>query len=124
MKPYEIYNLWVTFDAMSNDPSFSTEQKIALGTDMLMALPPEMLCSSSKPSLTVVKEAMEGRLNDYTQSIRTTELPARSSSMARSEGTDPKADEGDGVSVEDLGNASKPKKKAGTKGLLSSEAKP
>lgn len=112
MKPYEIYNLWVLFDKATTDPSFNIEQRIAIGTDMLNGLPAEMLCSSSKPSLTVVKDAMEGRLNEYSRSTGTTGLCAGTSPMAGSEGTDAGADAGDGVSVENLVDASKPSKKA------------
>ena len=117
MKSYDIYNLWVTFDKALNDPAFSTEQKIALGQDMLAALPPEMLCSSSKPSLTAVTTAMEGRLNELnTRSTGKTPLRTGTSPLARSPGMEAKEDEGDGVSLADLGDPKKPKKKARTEG--------
>lgn len=119
MKPYDIYNLWVTFDKALNDPAFSTEQKIALGQDMLMALPPEMLCSSSKPSLNAVTTAMEGRLNELnTRSTGKTTLRPGTSSLARPEGLEAKEDEGDGVSLANLGDPKKPKKKARTEGPI------
>lgn len=103
MKPYDIYNLWVTFDKATNDPAFSVEQKIYLGQDMLAALPPEMLCSASKPSLEVVTEAMKGRLNELnSRSTGKTGLRTSASPVARSEGDDGSANEGSGVPVEDM----------------------
>lgn len=129
MKPSEIYNLWALFDKATSDPAFSTEQKIALGKDMLAALPPEMLCSSSKPSLSVVTEAMEGRLNDLnntnnTRSTGKTGLRTGTSPVARPEGMVPKEDEGDGVPLANLGASTEPKKKARTARPLEPEGKP
>jgi len=120
MKPYDIYNLWVLFDKATSDPAFSPEQKIALGTDMLAALPPEMLCSSSKPSLTVVREAMEGRLNVLNTSVRSGEtgLRARASAVASSDGEDQSAVAGDGLSLEGLGTSHKTSRKAKAKGQV------
>ena len=120
MKPYDIYNLWVLFDKATSDPAFSPEQKIALGTDMLAALPPEMLCSSSKPSLTVVREAMEGRLNVLNTSSRSGKagLRAGASALAPSDGQDQSPMEGDGVSMEGMGAGDKPTKKAKAKGQV------
>ena len=109
MKPYDIFNLWVLFDKATTDPAFTTEQKIAIGRDMLAALPPEMLCSSSKPSLDVVTEAMKGRLNEF---IRRTEtgLRAGKPSVASPGGDDQEADAGSGLPLESVdGNASAPK---------------
>ena len=120
MKPYDIYNLWVLFDKATSDPAFTVEQKISLGRDMLAALPPEMLCSGSKPSLTVVTEAMEGRLNELnTRSTGKAGLRTGTSAVARPEGHDQAADEGLGVSVEDMAHAKEatikpPRKKRGT----------
>lgn len=104
MKPHEIYNLWVLFDKATNDPSFNAEQRYSVGMDMLSALPPEMLCSSSKPSLSVVHEAMVGRLNDIDNERRKskTGLRAGTPPVAGSRGSDQEAAEGDGVSVESL----------------------
>ena len=116
MKPQEIYNLWVIFDKATTDPAFSIEQRIAIGQDLLAALPPEMLCSASKPSLSVVTEAMEGRLNEYTRSTRTSPVRPRTSPLARPEGDEGTGDEGSGVSVADLADAKEPTvKKAGRK---------
>lgn len=112
MKPYEIYNLWVLFDKATSDPAFSTEQKIALGTDMLNALPPEMLCSSSKPSLDVVTEAMKGRLNEYTRSTGKTGVRSGASPVACAEGDDSRANEGGGLPVEDMARLQEPPKQA------------
>jgi hypothetical protein len=112
MKPHEIYNLWVLFDKAMNDPAFSTEQKIAIGKDMLAGLPPEMLCSSSKPTLSAVTQAMKGRLNEYTRSTGKTGLCTGTSALARPEGVVSKEDEGDGVSLANLGDPKESKKKA------------
>lgn len=104
MKSSEIYNLWALFDKATSDPAFNAEQKYAVGTDMLNALPPEMLCSSSKPTLEVVREAMEGRLSDIDNERRKskTGLRAGTSAVARPGGDDTKEAAGDGVSVESL----------------------
>lgn len=113
MKSYDIYNLWVLFDKATSDPAFSTEQKISIGQDMLAALPPEMLCSSSKPSLEVVSEAMKGRLNELnTRSTGKTGVRTGASPVAGSEGPDAAADEGHGLPMEDLVDPKEPAKKA------------
>ena len=121
MKPSELYNLWTLFDKATSDPAFNAEQKYSLGTDMLNALPPEMLCSSSKPSLSVVREAMVGRLNDIDNERRKskTGLRAGTSAVARPGGPDEGQAAGDGVSVESLvAPEDKPgrSRKASTKG--------
>ena len=117
MKPYEIYNLWVLFDKATTDPAFSTEQKIAVGRDMLAALPPDILCSSSKPSLAVVTEAMEGRLNELnSRSTGKTGLRTGASPVAGSEGDDSEANAGSGLPMEDMGDSSESPKKARNKG--------
>lgn len=104
MKSSEIYNLWALFDKATSDPAFNAEQKHAVGTDMLNALPPEMLCSSSKPTLDVVREAMEGRLSDLDNERRKskTGLRAGTSPVARPGGADQSEAKGDGVSVASL----------------------
>lgn len=113
MKPYDIYNLWVIFDKATADPAFSVEQKISLGRDMLAALPPEMLCSASKPSLEVVTEAMKGRLNELnSRSTGKTGIRTGASPVARAEGDDKGADEGSGVSVADMARLSESPKPA------------
>lgn len=111
MKPYEIYNLWVLFDKATSDPAFSVEQKTQIGADMLAALPPEMLCSGSKPSLAVVKEAMEGRLHELnSQSTGKTGLRTGTSPVAGAEGNDAKANAGSGVPMADMAHTSEPAK--------------
>lgn len=104
MKPYEIYNLWVMFDKATNDPSFNAEARYSVGMDMLNDLPPEMLCSSSKPSLSVVREAMVGRLDEIDNERRKSKTGERTgtSTMARTRGDDPSGPEGDGLSVAGL----------------------
>lgn len=104
MKPSELYNLWTLFDKATSDPAFTAEMKYSIGLDMLSALPPEMLCSSSKPSLSVVHEAMVGRLNDIDNERRKskTGLRAGTPPVAGSRGSDQEAAEGDGVSMENL----------------------
>lgn len=71
MKPYDIYNLWVLFSAMLNDPAFSVKAKLEMGREFILALPPEMLCQA-KLSLQVVSDAMEGRLKDLENERRIT----------------------------------------------------
>ena len=124
MKPSELYNLWVLFDKATNDPAFSTEQKIAVGKDMLASLPPEMLCSSSKPTLSAVTQAMEGRLNEYTRSTGKTGLRTGTSSMACPAGMVQSEDEGDGVSLANLGDPKKPKKAPKTERPIEPKGQP
>ncbi len=114
MKPYELYNLWAVFDKATTDPSFSAEQRYSVGRDMLMDLPPEMLCSSSKPSLSVVREAMEGRLSDIENERRKSKTGQRAgtSPMAGAGRSDQEATAGDGVSVEGLVDTKDKKKQA------------
>lgn len=104
MKPHELYNQWALFDKATSDPSFNAEQKYSVGMDMLNDLPPEMLCSSSKPSLSVVREAMVGRLNDIDNERRKSKTGLRTgtSPVAGSRGADEGSAEGDGVSMENL----------------------
>lgn len=104
MKSSEIYNLWTLFDKATSDPAFNAEQKHAVGLDMLSALPPEMLCSSSKPTLDVVRAAMEGRLSDLDNERRKskTGLRAGTPPVARPGGDNTQEATGDGVSVESL----------------------
>lgn len=45
-----------------DDPSFNTEELKAMGEEMFKSLPPEMLCSSSKSTLTAIERAMQSRL--------------------------------------------------------------
>lgn len=82
---------------------------------MLNDLPPEMLCSSSKPSLSVVREAMVGRLNDIDNERRKSKAGLRAGTppMARTRGSDPKEAEGDGVSVESLVDPSEKQGRSG-----------
>lgn len=121
MKPHELYNLWALFDKATSDPAFNAEQKYSVGMDMLSALPPEMLCSSSKPTLEVVREAMVGRLSDIDNERRKskTGLRAGTPPVARPGGPDEGQAKGDGVSVESLvAPEDKPgrSRKAGPKG--------
>ena len=104
MKPYEIYKLWALFDKATNDPSFNAEQKYSVGMDMLSDLPPEMLCSSSKPSLSVVREAMVGRLTEIDNERRKSKAGLRTGTppVACTGGPNEGPKEGDGVSVESL----------------------
>lgn len=124
MKPYDIYNLWVIFDKATTDPAFSTEQRLAFGRDMLLALPSPLMCPASEPSLTVVKEAMEGRLNEYSRSIGKTGHSAGTSPLAGSEGSNHPANAGDGVPLAGLGDSPKPPRKAKEKGSLKAAGKP
>lgn len=124
MKPYDIYNLWVLFDKMTNDPSFNQDQKIAMGRDMLAALPPEMLCSGSKPSLEAVTAAMQGRLNEYTRSTRETSIRPGTSPLAGATGGVQDRNEGDGLSLANLEHPKKPAKKARSTGHDQSAGKP
>ena len=114
MKPSELYNLWTLFDKATSDPSFNADQRYSVGLDMFNALPPEMLCSSSKPSLSVVHEAMEGRLNDIDNERRKskTGLRAGDSPVAGSRGNNGQENEGDGVSLAGVVGIEKPTKKA------------
>ena len=114
MKPYEIYNLWALFDKATSDPAFNAEQKYSVGMDMLSDLPPEMLCSSSKPSLSVVREAMVGRLNEIDNERRKSKTGLRTGTppVAGPRGSDQEASEGDGILVEGLASSEKPKKQA------------
>lgn len=114
MKPYDIYNLWAVFDKATTDPAFSAEQKYSVGKDMLSGLPPEMLCSSSKPTLDIVREAMEGRLNDIDNERRKSKTGLRAGTSPVAGGPDPdnKADAGDGVLVEGVAPPKEPKKQA------------
>ena len=114
MKPHELYNIWAVFDKATTDPSFSAEQRYSLGQDMIACLPPEMLCSSSKPSLSVVREAMEGRLNDIDNERRKSKTGQRAgtSPMAGPGGADQSATAGDGISVEGLVDPKNKKKQA------------
>lgn len=114
MKPYELYNLWALFDKATSDPSFSAEQKYSVGMDMLSDLPPEMLCSSSKPSLSVVRESMVSRLNEINNERRKPEtgLRAGTSSVACGPKPDPEADEGDGVLLASVATSKEPTTKA------------
>lgn len=117
MKPYDIYNLWVLFDKATSDPAFTIEQKISLGRDMLAALPPEMLCSGSKPSLAIVTEAMEGRLNEINtrsagKASRRTGAPA----VAGAEGIHAEDDAGNGLPDNGLVDPSEPAQQAKAKG--------
>ncbi len=112
MKSYDIYNLWALFDKATSDPAFSTEQRIAIGRDMLMALPSAMMCPASEPSLAVVQAAMEGRLNEYSRSIGTTGLRAGTSPVAGPGGNLRQANEGDGVPLAGVDSPEKPAKKA------------
>ncbi len=112
MKSYDIYNLWVLFDKATSDPAFSTEQRIAIGKDMLLALPSPMMCPASEPSLTVVKEAMEGRLNEYTRSTGKTGLRAGASPVAGPEGIYAEENAGDGLPMAGVATSEKPAKQA------------
>lgn len=114
MKPYDIYNQWVLFDKATTDPSFSAEQKYSVGHDMLQDLPPEMLCSASKPTLSVVREAMVGRLNDIDNERRKSKTGLRTgtSPVAGPRGSDQTANEGDGILVAGVASSEEPKKKA------------
>ena len=62
MNPYNIYNLWTSFNQLMDDPNFNTEELKAMGEEMLKSLPPEMLCSSSKSTLNAIETAMKSRL--------------------------------------------------------------
>lgn len=126
MKPHEIYNLWVLFDKATSDPAFSSEQKLSIGRDMLAALPPDILCSSSKPSLAVVTEAMEGRLNEINtrsagKASRRTGAPA----VAGAEGIHAEDDAGNGLPdnglVDPSESAQQAKAKSANKRRVSAE---
>lgn len=111
MKSYDIYNLWAVFDKATTDPSFSAEQKYSVGMDMLNALPPEMLCSSSKPSLSVVREAMVSRLTDIDNERRKSKTALRSGTPTVASPSNPEGSpEGDGVSMADMAHTDKPAK--------------
>lgn len=75
-----------------------------MGMDMLSDLPPEMLCSSSKPSLSVVREAMLSRLTEIDNERRKSKTGQRAgtSPMAGAGGPDQAATAGDGVSMAGL----------------------
>ena len=115
MKPSELYKLWALFDKATNDPSFNAEQRYSVGMDMLRDLPPEMLCSSSKPSLSVVNEAMVGRLNDIDNERRKskTGLRAGTPPVAGSRGDNDKENAGDGVLVAGLVSVEDPPGRSG-----------
>jgi hypothetical protein len=69
MKPIELFQLWTQFEAMIDSKSLSLENKVAIGGEWLSSLPPKQLCVSSQLSYDVVKEAMQGRLNDLKEEI-------------------------------------------------------
>lgn len=126
MKPYEIYNLWVLFDKAMSDPAFNNQARIALGREMIQSLPHEMLCSSSTKSLTIVTEAMEGRLNATTI---TTEEPGETGlrigklALAPANYEEGRA-QGNGLLMESVGTRPKSKGKARGEGPVRSTGKP
>lgn len=64
MKPSELYAMWTQFEAMMDNPTLSDEKKLAIGGEWIRSLPPQQLCVSATLSYGIVKEAMQGRLND------------------------------------------------------------
>ena len=122
MKPYEIYNLWVLFDKAMSDPAFNNQARMALGREMIQSLPPEMLCSSSNASLTVVTQAMEDRLNGITN---TTKEPGKAPLRAGEPTLAPPDNEegrtsGNGLLMESVATRPKSKGKAhGNRSVLS-----
>lgn len=63
MKAHELYHLWSGFEAMM-ESSLADEKKLQMGAEWIRSLPPEQLCVSAQLSYRIVKEQMQGRLND------------------------------------------------------------
>jgi hypothetical protein len=117
VKANDILNLWATFDSMMKDPAFTNEQKLGMGREFISALPPEMMCTSSKLSRDAVLTAMQGRLHDTTRNSnlrtdRETGLCAGTPSLALPKGRNAGSTQGDGVSMADMAHPKKPKKQA------------
>lgn len=71
MKAFELYSVWTQFESMMESPSLTDENKLQMGVEWVRSLPPEQLCVTSSLSYRIVKEAMQGRLNDLKNGTRT-----------------------------------------------------
>lgn len=69
MKPNELYSMWTQFEAMMANPLLSDDKKLAIGGEWIRSLPPQQLCVSSTLSYGIVKDEMQGRLNDLKEKI-------------------------------------------------------
>lgn len=85
MNAIELYKLWGVFNQMIEDPHFDTQAKLSMGREMISSLPPEMLCSVSKSSLTCITAAMQGRLSNMEENNGSIQAPK--SGNNRSKGT-------------------------------------
>jgi hypothetical protein len=127
MKPTEIYSQWVVFQQMLGDPTFTVEQKLAMGPEFVSGLPPEQFCAHSKLSRDAVAAAMKGRLDELNQTRRrheTTSVPGGMDLRVRGDeergddaatsaaptGDDPGPDARSGVSLANLVDSEEPPK--------------
>lgn len=106
MKPIEIYQALVAFNAMLADPTLRDEDKLRIGREALTSLPSPMIAPHSQESLKVAGSLMKRGLDKLEHGSK------QGTANAAPAGDDAAADAGRGLPVASLVDAKEPKVKA------------
>lgn len=73
MKPLELMKLWSDLQIILKDPSFTDEQKLKVGEEVLRGLPPTLMCVHSSFTREFVESLIRKELENYRGKQQTTE---------------------------------------------------
>lgn len=73
MKAFELISLWKSFDELMDSADLSDEDKLNIGRDMIVCMPPEAFCAQAANTHQIVLARMRERVSKLEANVKPAE---------------------------------------------------